>query len=122
MNLISNRFIVKLLIIYASIAYRSAKSIIALSTGMRSSLLSRYRIKSNIIVAPNFFDRAEFESPITKPDLIQHLHSQSKKVVVYTGTLGFVNDPEYIAKLAYYSIGSPCILLLSVTAIGRISF
>ena len=78
-----------------------------MSTGIRSSLLSRYCIKSHIIVAPNFFDRAEFESPITKPDLIQHLHSQSKKVVVYTGTLGFVNDPEYIAKLAYYLIRSP---------------
>ncbi|WP_061039770.1 glycosyltransferase family 4 protein [Vibrio coralliirubri] len=91
------------------LAYRNASSIIALSTDMKKSILSRFP-NSKVKVIPNAADIELFD--ISKSDNNKDLVTSLKRIknkhefiVFYTGTFGLVNNLSYIIDLASYSNG-----------------
>lgn len=93
---VKNKFLIWLLRKIEKYIYRRADYLVPLSTGMKADILSRVDIK-NIEVIPNI---SEIDRFTHYEDFDIDFDFTGKKVVLYAGTLGPVNDIMYVAKLA----------------------
>lgn len=84
------------------IAYRYSKQIVALSPDMKSGIVGKGIASEKVTVIPNASDNDLFEVEAVKgQEFRNQLHwLGDRKLVLYCGTLGKVNDVSYIAKLA----------------------
>ena len=83
-------------------AYRNAKCIVALSPGMRDGIVSAGYPEDQISVVPNSSDVELFSVSQDKVLAFRNKYSwlQSRPLVVYCGTIGFINGVGYLADLA----------------------
>lgn len=94
---VKNKFLIKYLRKLEVYIYNQAEYVVPLSIGMKNDILTRSNIK-NIKVIPNISELDRFSNMTKKCDLPIDL--SDKKMILYAGTLGPVNDILYVAKLA----------------------
>lgn len=94
---IKNKLLIKVLRFLEKIIYKKSCYVVALSTGMKRDILSRVQL-NNIAVIPNISEIDRFNDISKKVDI--NIDLSNKKIVLYAGTLGPVNDIIYVAKLA----------------------
>ncbi|MCL1907139.1 MAG: glycosyltransferase family 4 protein [Propionibacteriaceae bacterium] len=83
------------------IAYKKADQIVALSPGMQSGILARGIPPDRVTVIPNSSDVDLFHPQVEPRDWSQDCPELvGKKVVLYGGTLGFINGVDYLAEVA----------------------
>lgn len=93
---VKNKFLIWLLRKIEKFIYHRADFLVPLSTGMKADILTRVDVK-NMEVIPNISEIDRFEH-FEECDI--DFDFTGKKVVLYAGTLGPVNDIMYVAKLA----------------------
>lgn len=93
---VKNKFLIWLLRKIEKYIYNRADYLVPLSTGMKADILTRVDVK-NMEVIPNISELDRFEH---YEDCDIDFDFTGKKVVLYAGTLGPVNDIMYVAKLA----------------------
>lgn len=83
-------------------AYRNSQAIVALSSGMAAAIESKGVPRNHINVIPNAADLDLFT--VSEKDQVAargtHDWLGSRRMVLYAGTLGIINEVEYLAKLA----------------------
>lgn len=84
------------------LAYHCSAHVVALSPGMAEGVIRRGIPESRVTVIPNSCDLELFDVPATYGDEFRAKHEWlgERPLVVYTGTLGFINGVEYFARLA----------------------
>lgn len=102
---IKNPFLIKATLFLEKFAYNKSRKIIALSQGM-ADVIKTYHSNNEVVVIPNSCDTDLFK--IDKARGIEYKHRRfsfvnERKLVVYTGTFGIINDVSYLVHLAYYS-------------------
>lgn len=87
-------------------SYLSSDKIIALSPGMKRTIVNQGIKKDKISVIPNGCDLDLFRTKkITKKQFIQkEILISSNPIVLYAGTFGTINNISYIIDLAYESL------------------
>lgn len=100
MGALRNPFLRSLANLLEIVAYKSARSIVALSPGMRDGIIRRGVNPSKVCVIPNGCDISTFKSavPFDFSSLSPSLHG--KKILLYPGTFGKVNNLGYAVELA----------------------
>lgn len=93
---VKNKFLIWLLRKIEKFIYHRADYLVPLSTGMKADILTRVDVK-NMEVIPNISEIDRFEH---FEDCDIDFDFTGRKVVLYAGTLGPVNDIMYVAKLA----------------------
>lgn len=93
---VKNKFLIWLLRKIEKYIYNRADYLVPLSTGMKADILTRVDVQ-NMEVIPNISEIDRFEH---YEDCDIDFDFTGKKVVLYAGTLGPVNDIMYVAKLA----------------------
>lgn len=93
---VKNKFLIWLLRKIEKYIYRHTDYMVPLSVGMKRDILTRVDVK-NMEVIPNISEIDRFEH---YEDCDIDFDFTGKKVVLYAGTLGPVNDIMYVAKLA----------------------
>ena len=93
---VKNKFLIWLLRKIEKYIYHRADYLVPLSTGMKADILTRVDVK-NMEVIPNISEIDRFEH---YEECNIDFDFTGKKVVLYAGTLGPVNDIMYVAKLA----------------------
>jgi len=86
----------------AKTAYRTADRIICLSPGMAEGVQKHGISAEKIKVIPNSSDIALFENP---PESSENIREQlnltpDQPLIVYTGTLGYINGVDYLVRVA----------------------
>jgi glycosyltransferase involved in cell wall biosynthesis len=82
-------------------AYSQSKKIIALSPGMARGVLSKGVIENKVVTLPNMADVEMFQvARRESSNFFDGDQLKGKKIVLYAGALGYVNDVSYIVKLA----------------------
>lgn len=110
---VKNKFLIWLLRKIEKYIYRHTDYMVPLSVGMKRDILSRVDVK-NMEVIPNISEIDRFEH---YEDCDIDFDFTDKKVVLYAGTLGPVNDIMYVAKLAQRTL--PLAPWLCYLIIGR---
>lgn len=84
------------------LAYHCSAHVVALSPGMAEGVKRRGISQSRITVIPNSCDSELFDVPAAYGDEFRAKHEWLGKrpLVVYAGTIGFINGLEYFVKLA----------------------
>jgi glycosyltransferase involved in cell wall biosynthesis len=94
---VKNSYLIMFLRWLEKYIYIHALCVVTLSVGMKRCILSRVDLK-NIQVIPNISEISRFaDTSRYKYDLI---FFDNKKIILYAGTLGPVNNIIYVAKLA----------------------
>jgi glycosyltransferase involved in cell wall biosynthesis len=88
------------------IAYRNASHIVTLSPSMKASIVEQGILPEKIEVIPNGCDNEGFNIPesVGWEFLRQHPELSGGPLIVYAGTLGYVNGVNYLAYLASYML------------------
>lgn len=108
---VKNKFLIWFLRKIEKFIYNRAAYVVPLSVGMKRDILTRVPVK-NMEVIPNISELSRFEN-IKECKL--DFDFTGKKVILYAGTLGPVNDIMYVAKLAKKTISlSPEICFLII--------
>jgi glycosyltransferase involved in cell wall biosynthesis len=94
---IKNKLSIRVLRWFERFIYEKSSYVVALSIGMKRDILSRVDLK-NIEVIPNISEIERFKDFTKKVNI--GVDFSDKKVVLYAGTLGPVNNLMYVAKLA----------------------
>ncbi|MFZ5951432.1 MAG: glycosyltransferase family 4 protein [Candidatus Rifleibacteriota bacterium] len=100
LGIIKNRFLILAARTLATIAYKSAVHVIALAPGMKTSI-QNFQPKVRISVIPNgcdsdyFISNKQFNGIDEKQSWLGN-----KKMVLYAGTIGDVNNVEYLVDIA----------------------
>jgi len=89
------------------LAYSSSSKIIALSSGIETGVLNKMKTSKDVVTIPNSCDndlfrvdeKIGFEYRKNNLDFVG-----SSKLVVYTGTLGVINDVSYLVYVARESL------------------
>lgn len=86
--------------------YRYAAHIVALSPDMRDAIISKGVNSRKVSVIPNASDNHLFQEQSSAGQEVRDRYAWlgSRKLVLYCGTLGLVNDVSYIARLAAEAI------------------
>lgn len=84
------------------LAYRYSAHIVALSPDMRDAIISKGVDSQKVSVIPNASDNDLFHEQSSAAQELRDRYSWlgSRKLVLYCGTLGLVNNVSYIARLA----------------------
>lgn len=84
------------------LTYRLSAQIVALSPDMRNAIVSKGIRESKVSVIPNASDNELFQESEASGEEFRRKHgwSDDRKIVLYCGTLGAVNDVSYIVRLA----------------------
>lgn len=84
------------------IAYHNASHIVALSPGMKASIVQQGILPEKVEVIPNSCDNQQFNVPesMGRKFLADHPELSGGPLIVYTGTLGYINGVSYLAYLA----------------------
>lgn len=85
-------------------AYRKSQRVIALSPGIRDGVALRGYDRRCIRVIPNACDNQLFKVPKKAGEafLGEHSFLRGKVIVSYIGSLGKINNPEYLVEVASY--------------------
>lgn len=99
---LNNRFLQKLALKLESWIYKKADFIVPLSDGMKQSIVSRHpNAGGKVLVIPNISEIERFQHSIVPFDLpIRKEVYKDKKILLYAGTIGFVNGIDYLVRLA----------------------
>lgn len=97
---VKNKFLIWFLRKTEKFIYNRAAYVVPLSVGMRRDILTRVPVK-NMEVIPNISEISRFEN-IKEYNI--DFDFSGKKVILYAGTLGPVNNIMYVAKLAQRTI------------------
>ncbi|OUL36002.1 hypothetical protein BV372_08875 [Nostoc sp. T09] len=84
------------------ISYRNAAHIVALSPGMKEGIVKQGIAPEKVEVIPNACDNDRFNVPesVGWDFLSQHPELSGGPLIIYTGTLGYINGVSYFAHLA----------------------
>lgn len=99
MGYIRNKLVIKLLFAFEKYIYHNAAYIVALSTGMKASIINRSGFEK-VEVIPNISEIDRFQNSIKPLDLKIGKEVLKKKIVLYAGAFGSVNGIGYVARLA----------------------
>ena len=92
LNIIRNKFIIKLSYWFERICYKAASHIIVLSPGMKQNIYERFGY-NNITSVTNAANIDLFSTPVMNPEL----HGLTeKKYALYTGNIGMVNNSNWL--------------------------
>jgi len=94
---VKNKLLIKILRKIEKYIYKNADYVVPLSIGMKHDILTRVS-GINMEVIPNISEIDRFENIDNKINL--NIDLKNKKIILYAGTLGPVNDIIYVAKLA----------------------
>lgn len=97
---VKNKFLIWFLRKTEKFIYKRAAYVVPLSVGMKRDILTRVQVK-NMEVIPNISEITRFENIKEYPLDFDFI---GRKVILYAGTLGPVNDIMYVAKLAKETI------------------
>lgn len=101
MGVIENNWARGFLRWFEMLVYRHSQKIVALSTGMQEALVGKGVSAEKIVVVPNACDMAEFEQDRPCPHELSTLkQGGDKKLCLYAGTFGHVNNLSYLLELA----------------------
>jgi glycosyltransferase involved in cell wall biosynthesis len=102
MGILRNRVLVAAAEGLEWLTYRRAKHIVALSPGMKDGIIKKGIKPEKITIIPNASDNDLFDVPpqVGLDFRVQHPELGSGPLVVYTGTLGKVNQVTYLVRLA----------------------
>lgn len=102
MGIIKNNLVIYLLYSIEKLFYRKAIKIVALSTDMAMLINNKGIVKKKIEVIPNISDINKFNKIRTCSIFEEHgIDTKNKKIVLYAGTIGFVNGVSYMVELAF---------------------
>jgi glycosyltransferase involved in cell wall biosynthesis len=96
LGVLKNKFIQKVSYAFEKKCYKNSSLVVALSPGMKSNITDRFP-ETNVISVTNSANIDLFSSPkepITHPKLI------GKKIAIYTGNIGLVNNSELLYRTA----------------------
>jgi glycosyltransferase involved in cell wall biosynthesis len=96
LGILNNKFIQKASYAFEKICYKNSSLVVALSPGMKSNIMNRFP-ETNAICVTNSANIELFslpKEPITHPRLV------GKKLAVYTGNIGLVNNSELLYRTA----------------------
>jgi len=97
LGVIRNKLVIKLARFLERTCYRAATTVVVLSEGMSDWIRQNYGYQ-NIEVIPNASDNELFGSAAS--DNGSTVHANGKKLVLYTGSIGAMNDCWQIVKMA----------------------
>ena len=88
------------------LAYRNAAGIVALSPGMKEGIVKQGIAPEKVVVIPNACDNERFKVPdsVGVEFLRRHPELSGGPLIVYTGTLGYINGVTYLAHLARHML------------------
>lgn len=98
-----NIFAAKLL---ERLAYHAAAAIVALSPGMKTGVLRTGYPPQKVHVIPNSCDRDLFQVDLSKGRAFRNRFKWlgERPLVIYAGTIGYINGVDYLARLAAETI------------------
>ena len=100
MGIIKNKVIIALLYKFEKQIYKKASHLVALSSGMKKSILGRY-LNEKTTVIPNICEINRFRNPSIKGYLKLDIDvSDYNKVILYAGAFGKVNGLAYVVNFA----------------------
>ena len=100
MGIIKNKVIIALLYKFEKQIYKKASHLVALSSGMKKSILGRY-LNEKTTVIPNISEINRFRNPSIKGYLKLDIDvSDYNKVILYAGAFGKVNGLAYVVNFA----------------------
>ncbi|MFD9628582.1 glycosyltransferase family 4 protein [Peribacillus muralis] len=102
LGIIKNKWLKKVLFALESMIYAAADKIIVLSPGMKEDLLRKGVKREKIATITNFADINYFSRILSedKEEALDKLGLKDKFICLYAGTLGFINNIDYILQLA----------------------
>lgn len=103
MGIIRNSLLIKLLKWFEAKLYRASSKVVALSEGMIEELRNKQVPDEKLVLVPNASDIIEFEGIVSEceADPIAALRTgPDTKICLYAGTLGIVNNIDYLVALA----------------------
>lgn len=98
LGFVKNNLFIKFLLWFEKLVYKQSNYIVALSEGMKESIVSRLGNINKIKVIPNISEINRFSKITDK--LTININLENKKIVLYAGSIGFVNELTYIGNLA----------------------
>jgi glycosyltransferase involved in cell wall biosynthesis len=112
MGIISNRLVIKVLLFLEKIIYKNSSKIIALSIGMKKGIEKVIQNKNKIHVIPNCADIDFFHPNIDGTNLRKKYGWEQKIVFLHPGTIGKVNNIDFIIEAAEKLKGNPKIIFV----------
>jgi len=101
MGIIKNRLVIYILKKFERLLYRSANLIVTLSSGMSKDIITRFNsFADKIVSVPNSANMTLFESATDSKDDYPNKIFAEKKVAIYTGNIGVVNNSELLLETA----------------------
>ncbi|MGE7762641.1 glycosyltransferase family 4 protein [Peribacillus sp. NPDC097895] len=102
MGIVKNKWLKRFLFALESMIYLAADKIIVLSPGMKEDLLKKGVKQEKISTVTNFADIDHFTRICSevKEEALDKLGLKAKFICLYAGTLGFINNIEFILELA----------------------
>jgi glycosyltransferase involved in cell wall biosynthesis len=95
LGLIKNRWVIKLSYLFEKVCYKKSDLIVTCSKGMTDSIAHRFG-GGNILTIPNACDNIFFQTETIGYSLPDW--AQDKKIFIYTGSLGLMDDCMQILK------------------------
>ena len=95
LGLLKNKFIIKLAYYFEKLCYKKADLIVTCSKGMTDSIKSRFPL-TNLLTIPNACDYDFFQ--VVDPAFSLPDWAVNKKIFIYTGSLGLMDDCIQIIK------------------------
>ncbi len=96
LGVLNNKFIQKLSYFFEKICYKNSSLVVALSPGMKSNITDRFP-DTNVISVTNSANIELFSSP--KKEIL-HPQIIGKKIAIYSGNIGLVNNSELLYRAA----------------------
>ena len=96
LGVLKNKFVQKISYAFEKKCYKSSSLVVALSPGMKSNITDRFP-KTNAISITN---SANIELFSSQKEKIVHPHLVSKKIAIYTGNIGIVNNSDLLYRTA----------------------
>ena len=100
LSIITNRFLIKILLWLERTIYRNCSSLIALSPGQADGIRAVLTKEKPITVIPNSCDIDVFKPDINGSDVRQKKAWEEKFVLLHTGAMGRVNGLDFVIDAA----------------------
>ena len=100
LNIITNRFLIKILLWLEKTIYRNCSSVIALSPGQADGIRAVLTEEKPITVIPNSCDIDLFRPNINGSAIRQRMGWGDKLVLLHTGAMGKVNGLDFVIEAA----------------------
>lgn len=114
LGILKNQFLIFLAYSFEKWCYRAASQVITLSPGMQSWLNNQYRVDSEVISNGSDTDLIQSLKPLEMPPW-----AKGKKLLVYTGTLGLIDDVGQLVDWALWIQDSRPEMMIVVIGDGK---